>query len=426
MNRSAIRAVVSSSVADVACDVGETELNLVCSAVARPGFPATWEIENRTAAIRLTLEQIRTLAVAAGYAGLRVIVEPTGIYHKLLVRIARQLGCDTALVNAGHVTKMREVIFGDPGKTDRRDPRAIEAVALQGRLILDRQLPEVYQLLRHWTTLYAAAETSIIECKSKVHRVLKLLFPDFAFSADFLYGDSGQTIFRCFGFNPHRIAAERPQRMFERLRKTSGIRLSSVERLRLQAHQSITSTPSGRVADLLEHELSLVWEELVLHQHRRGEAREAIERLYDEARVDDPQLPEPQQGVFSRAALGRLVGELGPLRDFASWRQVLKMSGLNLCERKSGTYIGQTKISRSGRAGARAVLNQITLPLVKRDRLYGPYYHHKRSIEKMPGNKAMTAVARKALKMIWGLYRSTTAFDRTRVFTCASQYQIAA
>ena len=163
-----------------------------------------------------------------------------------------------------------------------------------------------------------------------------------------------------------------------------------------------------------------------MHVSRRAQARVALEGLYDEAQQDDAQLPSAEPGVISKVALARLLGELGPLRDFSSWRQLLKMSGLNLCERKSGKFVGQTKISRTGRAGARAVLNQITLPLVKRDRLYGSYYHHKREVEKMPGNKAMTAVARKVLKMIWGLYQSKEKFDRTRVFTCASQFQIAA
>lgn len=426
MNRSPIHALVSSSLADVACDVGLDGLNLICSAVAGPGFAATWEIENRTDAIRSTLIEIQRLAEAAGYGGLRVIVEPTGIYHKLLLRLARQLGCQTAMVNAAHVSKMREVIYGDPGKTDRRDPRAIEGVARQGRVIVDRQLPEIYQLLRHWTLLYASAEASIIECKNKVHRVVKLLFPDFAFSTDFLYSESGRAVVRCFGLNPHRIAAERPRRMLTRLRKASNIRPSSIERLRTQARTSISSAPAGRMADLLERELRLVWEELELHENRRRQARQALESLYDEARLDDTQLPEPQRGVISKLALARLVGELGPFRDFSSWRQLLKMSGMNLCERKSGKYIGQTKISRTGRAGARAVLNQVALPLVKRNQLYGPYYHRKRDVEKMPGNKAMTAVARKALKMIWGLYRSTATFDRTRVFTCASEFRLAA
>lgn len=59
-------------------------------------------------------------------------------------------------------------------------------------------------------------------------------------------------------------------------------------------------------------------------------------------------------------------------------------------------------------------------------RLYVDCYHHKREVEKMPGNKAMTAVARKALKLIWGLYQSKEKFDRARVFTCASQFAIAA
>ena len=426
MNGSPIHALVSPSLADVAGDVGLDGLNLICSAVARPDFVATWEIENRTDAIRATLVEIQRLAKVAGFDGLRVIVEPTGIYHKLLLRIARQLGCQTAMVNAAHVSKMREVIYGDPGKTDRRDPRAIEGVARQGRVIVDRQLPEIYKLLRHWTLLYASAEASIIECKNKVHRVVKLLFPDFAFSTDFLYGESGRAVVHCFGLNPHRIAAQRPGRMLTRLRKASKIRPSSVERLCTQARASISSSPAGRMADLLERELRLVWEELELHENRRRQAREALESLYDEARLDDAQLPEPRQGVISKVALARLVGELGPFRDFDNWRQLLKLSGLNLCERKSGKYIGQTKISRTGRAGARAVLNQVALPLVKRNQLYGPYYHRKREVEKMPGNKAMTAVARKALKMIWGLYRSTTAFDCTRVFTSASEFRLAA
>jgi hypothetical protein len=39
----------------------------------------------------------------------------------------------------------------------------------------------------------------------------------------------------------------------------------------------------------------------------------------------------------------------------------------------------------------------------------------------MSGGKAMTAVARKFLKMLWGWYRSGGAFDRERVFACHTQ-----
>ena len=129
----------ASTQATIACDVSSTKLNLFCRELSAPGAIAEWEIANRTEAITSMLNSIREKAVAQGITLLRVIVEPTGVYHKHLLRIAVSLGFQTALVDASHVKKMRSVIFGDSGKTDERDPRAIEAVAAQGRLIADRR-----------------------------------------------------------------------------------------------------------------------------------------------------------------------------------------------------------------------------------------------------------------------------------------------
>lgn len=68
----------------------------------------------------------------------------------------------------------------------------------------------------------------------------------------------------------------------------------------------------------------------------------------------------------------------------------------------------------------------MALPLVKRDRLYGPYDHHKTGVQKMPGKKAMMAVSRKIVKMIWDWYQSGAAFEAERGFTCAGEYRKAA
>lgn len=416
----------ASITATVACDVSAYKLNLICRDLSAPGAAAEWEIANRTEAIIATLSAIRTAAAARGITTLRIVAEPTGIYHKLLLRIAATLGFETALVDAGHVTKMRSVLFGDDGKTDERDPYAIEAVAAQGRLIADRRHPETYQLLRQWGKLYQDAEVALIDAKSRVHRVLTLLFPDFDFSTDFLYSPSGRAIFLCFAFNPHAIAALSVRRLYDRLRKRSTIRRSSVQRLLEQARQTIRVATAGRVSDLLAHELTLTWHDLELAEGRRENARLQLERLYDEARTSDPHLPDTAGSVVSKAAMARFLAETGPLSDYRSWRQLLRMGGVNLRERKSGKYVGQTRIARTGRPLCRAILNQMALPLVKRDRIYGPYYHHKTGVQKMPGSKAMTAVARKILKMIWGWYRCGGAFDATRVFQCAGEHRKAA
>jgi len=410
----------------IACDVSAYKLNLICRDLSAPGAVAKWEIANRTEPIIDTLTAIREAAALRGITALRVIVEPTGIYHKLLLRIAATLGFETALVDAGHVSKMRSVLFGDSGKTDQRDPYAIEAVAARGRLIADRRVSDTYRLLRHWGKLYHDAEQALIDAKSRIHRVLMLLFPDFDFTTDFLYSASGRAIFDCFAFNPHRIASLSVRRLYDRLRKRSTIRRSSVERLLMQARQTTRTTTAGCVTDLLAHELGLAWQDLDLADGRRDDARRQLERLYDQARIGDRHLPDTAGSVLSKAAMARLLAETGPLSDYRSWRQLMRMSGMNLRERKSGLYVGQTRIARAGRPRCRAILNQMALPLVKRDRIYGAYYHHKTAIQKMPGSKAMTAVARKILKMIWGWYCSGLAFDATRVFACEGQHRKAA
>ena len=161
-------------------------------------------------------------------------------------------------------------------------------------------------------------------------------------------------------------------------------------------------------------------------EKRRAEAGRELEKLYDEAREMDSKLTKPIKGVVTKLALARLVGELEPMSDFQSCRQILKFFGLNLCERESGKFKGQIKISKTGRFMARSIVNQMVLPLVKKTRLFGAYYHHKTGVEKMKGTKAMTAVARKLLKMLWGLYKSGAEFSPERVFACESSFGKAA
>lgn len=419
--------LIAPSVATVAVDVSAYKLNLMCHELSAPGAPAEWEIDNRTEPITSTLAAIWERAQARGLTQLRVIVEPTGVYHKLLLRIAAFLGFETGIVDAGHVKKMRSVLFGDDGKTDRRDPHAIEAVAARGRLIVDRRPAEVYSLLRQWGKLYGDAEVALIDAKSRVHRALTLLFPDFDFSTDFLYGPSGQAIVRCCGLDPHAIAQWNAARLYARLRKHSRIRRASVVRLITQAQQTVAAVSRSRVTDLHARDLAFAWEDFELADRRRHAARKELEALYDEARMSDPLLPPiAARSVVSKLAMARLLGEAGPLSSYSSWRQLLRMAGANLRERKSGKYVGQTRIARTGRPLFRAILNQMALPLVKRDRLFGAYYHHKTGVQKMPGAKAMTAVSRKIMKMIWGWYRSGAAFDARRVFTCAGEHRNAA
>lgn len=418
--RTASTITVASDDLNICCDVGMDQIHIVCPPLDEQGFGETLTIDNRTEAIRRALQSMRDRAGETRRTRLRVVVEPTGIYHQLLLRIARSIGLRTALVNAEHVVKMRTVVFGDDGKTDARDPLAIAAVADRGRLIVDRVLPEIYQVMRGWSALYQIAEEAMIDAKGRVHRALKYLFPDFDFSSDFLYSDSGQAIMKCYEFDPHRLSATTPARLLRRLRQHSRILRSSVDRLLTQARSSATATPTGPCYEISLQHLRLAWADFMTSHQRREAARTKLEELYASARVEDPRLPAPERGVVTGCGLARLFAEMGPIDDFQSWRQVLKFGGMNIRERQSGRFVGQNKITHKGRPQLRCVAMQLVLPLVRRGALFGDYYAQKTGVQKMPGPKAMTAVARKFIKMIWGWTRTASAFDAARVFRALS------
>jgi transposase len=411
-------------VLDACFDVGGSELHLLTEV---DGRKYQRSIRNRTEEIELLLGWLGSRAKLEGYSNVRVVVEPTGVYHELLLRMARTRGMETCLVSAEAASKIRVVIFGDTGKTDKRDPAAIADLASRGCVLKHRDLGDVFSALRAAGVMYARAERVGVVAKNRIHRAMRRVYPDFDMSPSFLFSRSGRAVFECTGFDPIRIVSTGPKRLTTRLKRiVPRIRNQSVDRLVRTAGMSAASAPPPATHGMYVMEMSDAWQDLFAAERRKERAQAMLEELYDRARELDPSLPAPQKGLASKLSLARLIAETGRLSDFASWREVLKYIGLNLRERQSGRYRGKTRVSKKGRALARHVLNQMVVPLVKRTRLLGPWYRHMIDVEKKPGPVAITAAARKLVKILWGWSRSGQEFNPARVFSCSAEYKAAA
>jgi transposase len=408
----------------LACDVSKDRINLYTELGKKR---VELDFPNRSKRIEKELAELRAKALDAGYDRIVVVAEATGNYHRSLLRAAARLELSTAWVSGEAVAKMRVIEFNDSGKTDLKDTRVIFSLARMGKTLKHREFDEPYDLLREWNRVYDAADGDVVETKGGIHSTLTELFPDLSFKKDFLFGPSGEALIDCYGGNPYRII-ETGWQEFESAMKQRAprIRKGSLMRLYNDAKSSAANGLSSRHGSILELRLGQLWHDLHSYRERKQETKEAMMKLYEEARELDPRLPEAKKGVVTAFHLARIVAETGPLSDFDSWRKLLRLAGLNLCERQSGKYRGKTKMSKKGRPLLRKVLGQVILPLVKETGLYGSYFHRKKHQEKMPGTKAMVVVERRFLKMLFGWYRSGEAFDQKRVFTCESQYEKAA
>jgi transposase len=379
-------------------------------------------IANRNQPILKALEQFKNLAVQQGYAGLCVLCEPTGGYERRLLRLARQSGHFTAYLNAESVRKLRVVQSNDPTKSDLKDPKTMFVLAKLGKTLTHRNLCGPWLVLRETHAYYEAQDVRNVALRCQVHRVLIQLFCEFSFKKDFLFESQALPhLVREFGLNPYRIV-DAGQAVFFRKMKKHGVCLRTLERLWQDAQRSVLQQLEPGYSELLELTLRELFADFWRCRQRMEAAAQAMISLLQELQASGQIRLQARAGLINEFLLARILAETGPLEDFGSWPQLLRYAGMNLCERQSGTMVGRRRISKKGRTLLRKVLGQAVLPRVRKTDLYGPYYHGKKA-QGMVGQKAMMAVARKFLKLLWGLNRSAQDYAPARIFRCASQFQ---
>ena len=410
-----------NNVVDISVDVHK---DILCFFFEIDGHEYTDECRNRTAVIEKRLRSYHGIAEKHGRKTLRIICEPTGQYQNSLFRTARRLGFFTCYVNAESVAKFRVVESNDSNKTDKKDPRVISTLGKLNKVITYRLIGEEYLMLRKLHKIYDECDVAITSLRCRLAKLLVELFCDYSFKKDFLYSNSGLALVEQYGCNPYRIVEDGYQVFCRKMRrKAPRVRKDTLTRLWDDAlNSTLNEMPAGYVEVLEMH-----FYDLLADYFQQVERKEKIiEQMLDilsRLREKDPNIPPPTPQVISDKNLARLLGETGPLSDFEHWRKLMRYAGLNLKTRQSGTFQGQNKISKKGRKLLRKVLQAIALPLVRKGQLYGEVYHKKKDETKMPGNKAMTVIARHMLRKLYGWYRSGEDFDEQRFFTCKSKYR---
>lgn len=406
-------------VLNVGFDVGKDKLNWETNANDE------WfsgELLNTTDAIVEVFRKLAGLAKRFQYDEVRIICESTGVYHRSLLQLADQTGFRTSLVSGEAVAKMRSIESNDPNKNDEKDPGTILAVAKIGKLLAHRLLDEQYAELREHHGVYIAAEEEHARCKTELHHALKAIFPDLNLTRHALFGPGGMRMLHLFHGNPVWIVSAGSYEQFVAKMREDKTRVqsSTLRKIWDAAEASIKQKIPPIVRMAQSTRICHLAADLANWARRLDAIEQTMVACYRRLKEQDTRIPQRTLGVITEFMAARILAETGPLSDFHSHRQLIKYAGLNLYVRKSGKWQGKTKISRRGRANLRHVLNMWSLSLVSPGRIYSDYYRRKRDSDKMPGDKAMVCVMRKALKMLWGWARRAQEFDRQRISRCAA------
>ena len=330
--------------------------------------------------------------------------ESTGSYGEPLQHFLMKRPVSMVQVNPMHTKRLKELQGNSPGKTDRKDPKVIADIIELGHA-LTVVIPEgAAAELRRLTQARERAIRRRTALFNQVQDLVYILFPEFlqvmkdikTRSAQYLlrYYPSSEDIVRCGlealsailrRVSRGKLNQERAQALYEAARHSVGLQ-------------------EGRQAILWEIQELLSEIEF---------SDQFIEKVEQEMAVLLPEIPYSHsilslKGIGEVTAAG-LIGEVGDFRKFHTIAEVLKLAGLNLFEISSGKHKGNRHITKRGRSLLRKILFFAALNTVRKGGVMHDVYQ--RHLDQgMPKIKALVAIARKLLGIVFALVRDHSEY----------------
>ena len=258
-------------------------------------------------------------------------LEPTGHYWFDLGEFIRNLGIRLVLVNPYHVKRSKELDDNSQTKNDRKDPKTIAKLVIDGRYS-QPYIPEgIYSDLRIAMNMKEGLTLNLNIIRNKVDHWLDKYFPEF--NSVFADWEGKAALISLTEFpTPDKVSALDVQQIVEIWKKEvkRGIDFNRAVRLVESAKISVGITEGLKMA---EKELKANLEQYELYIKQYEELEKEIEVLALQIPGVKEMLTIKGVGIMTAAGF---VSEIGDIKRFTHPSQIQKLAGLNLIEDSSG------------------------------------------------------------------------------------------
>ena len=235
------------------------------------------------------------------------------------------------------------------------DARVIAMIGEMDKTQKERVLEGEHALLRELGRMYEAEDQTVVRARCRLHDLLRKLFCDLEKGKRFVFSNTGGAVAEIYGWNPQKIVDDGQERFRQKMKeRVKGVHEATLQALFEQAKRSVRQHRPPAEREVLEQRVRQLWADYTRHESRKAEIAEQMGELFKQ--LNRKGKAPDRVGGLDAAMMARLLAESGSLPDFDHWREVLHYCGLNLYERESGTYKGETKISKKGRSRFRKVL----------------------------------------------------------------------
>lgn len=351
------------------------------------------------------LKIVRVAHQTAQPADILVGIEFAGSYGFTFAHYLHLRGFQIVNVLASDTKRWKEVMHHQALKTDQKDALGITDLVSQGHYVTFAFLEPTYAELRY---LVSTRERFGLQRRAAITRLkstLELVFPEFERIFPTIHKPTPLALLEAFP-GPDALLAAPKRQVLAVLKKASRNHLGEKTYVQLKAAAEATvGLPLAQGAPA--RELPLVVEQLrLLHRH--------LKLVEGHMAAVIAQLPEAEflltiPGVQAVTA-ATFLGAVGDVRAYELSRQILRLAGLSLVEKSSGTHKGKERISKRGRPVLRRHAYIFALRCVRKGGLFREEFEA--MVQRNGGVKirALAALSRQVLKIMYTVARERRPF----------------
>lgn len=337
--------------------------------------------------------------------------ESSGPYAEPLCNFFRKKPVKLVQINPMHTKRLKELTGNSPNKTDKKDPRVIADIISLGHA-LTVVIPEgAAAELRSLSHARERSVKDVTAYTNQLHDLMYKIFPEFL---KIMKGTTTKSAFYLIKncTLPEDIVQEGLGSLTHILKKVSRGRMGYERAQELfEAALNSIGIKEGKQSILMEikHLVCI-----------RENMEQFINNLENHMEEYLEQIPYSQSMLsvrgISTVTVAGLIGEVGNFKAFTTSKEIEKMAGLDLYEVSSGKHKGQRRISKRGRSLMRKLLYYAAVNTVKSNGIMHSRYQAMLA-RGMPKIKALIAIARKLLRLIYAIARDNSKYIENKIKT---------
>ncbi len=330
--------------------------------------------------------------------------ESTGPYAEPLFHFLRKKPVNLVQVNPVHTKRVKELEGNSPNKTDKKDPKVIADVISLGHaltLIVPEGASAQLRRLSQARERAIKGRTAMI---NQIQDLIFVIFPEFSQTMKNTKTKSSKYLIRNYPA-PDSIVKLGLETLTMTLKKVSRGQLGQERAKALfKAAQTSVGIKEGRESILIEID------HFISNIEQKDQFINGLEQQMQKYLIQVPYSHSilSIKGI-SNVTVAGLIGEVGDFKKFNTISEITKLAGLDLYEISSGSHRGRHRISKRGRPLMRKLLFFASINAVKSGGIMHETYKQMldRGMIKM---KALTAISRKLLCIVFALVRNNTEY----------------